>query len=214
MIVEIDNYLVSTEILSEHFCCDYQKCKGCCCIIGDSGAPLLSSEERLIRQSYEQYRPFLSKKGAMVIEKEGYSIVDTDGDIVTPLVNQKGECAYSYTTSEGYTFCAIEKGYEMALHNSKESKENSDIETVISKFRKPISCWLFPIRVSVLSNGYISLVLSREHLCKEAFIKGEKEKIPVYQFLKEPIIHRFGNDFYEKLEQIAKELKAAPKQFR
>lgn len=201
MIVEIEGkYLVSTEILTEYFACDYPVCKGCCCIIGDSGAPLTNSECTALKNQFSQYKPFLTSQGLQSIEKQGFSITDIDGDVVTPLVTSKGECAYSHTTPDGFTYCAVEKGYE-SFHRDA-SKENA-----CSDIRKPISCWLYPIRVGVLSNGYISLILSREHLCKEAFEKGMKEGVHVYEFLRAPLIHRFGETFYSELEAAAKELK-------
>ena len=189
MIVEIGKYLVSSEILTEYFACDYQKCKGCCCIIGDSGAPLLEKECTALEHQFPKYKPFLSSQGLQSIEKQGFSVIDIDGDTVTPLVTSKGECAYSYTTPDGFTYCAVEKGFDG------------------SGLRKPISCWLFPIRVGFLKNGYLSLILSREHLCKEAFEKGRREEIHVYEFLKEPLIHRFGMSFYSELCAAARQLK-------
>ena len=204
MIVEIDKHLVSTEIFTEFFACDYPKCKGSCCIIGDSGAPLLESECTAIKNQFVQYKPYLSELGLQTIEKQGFSVIDIDGDLVTPLIKNEtaeysetnGACAYSHTTPDGYTLCSIEKGYDNKL----------------CTLRKPISCWLYPIRVGVLSNGYTSLVLSREHLCKEAFEKGRKEGIRVYEFLKEPLIHRFGEKFYEQLIEAAKEITGEERQ--
>lgn len=192
MILEIDNYLVSTDILTECFCCDYQECKGCCCVIGDSGAPLLENEIDFLKKQYCLYKPFLTKEGVDTIEKEGVSFIDSDGDLVTPLISLKGDCAYSYTTEDGFTLCAIERGWEV--------EKNKEL------LKKPISCWLYPIRVGVLRNGTTTLVLSHEHLCKEAFAKGKQEGIKVYKFLKEPLIHRFGEEFYEKLEVASKEI--------
>ncbi len=202
MIIEIDSkYLVSTEIFTEFFACDYPVCKGSCCIVGDSGAPLLESECSAIKNQFCQYKEFLSHEGLQAIKEQGFSVIDIDGDLVTPLIKnltgkyneRHGACAYSFTTPDGFTLCAIEKGY----------KKNS--------MRKPISCWLYPIRTGVLSNGYISLMLSREHLCKEAFAKGRKEGIRVYEFLREPLIYKFGEKFYEQLQEAAKEIIATSK---
>lgn len=206
MIIEIEGkYLVSSEILTEYFCCDYPVCKGCCCIVGDSGAPLSNSECAALRNQFELYKPYLSEQGLQAINKQGFSVIDLDGDVVTPLVTSKGECAYSFTTSDGFTYCAVEKGFESSLH--RDAAELSAAEhSHCTAIRKPISCWLYPIRVGVLSNGYISLILSREHLCKEAFEKGHKEGVRVYEFLRAPLIHRFGEEFYNELQAAAKEL--------
>ncbi len=191
MIIEIKDCLVSSEILTECFCCDFAKCKGCCCIIGDSGAPLSEEEARLLEEEFPRYKGHIPAEGLKAIENQGFSIIDSDGDRVTPLVSDKGECAYSYTDKDGFTFCAVEK--EWCADNSL-------------KIRKPISCWLYPIRISKLSNGLTALNLSREHLCKGAFEKGKKEGIPVYRFLREPLVFLFGEEFYSMLCEAADSL--------
>lgn len=201
MILEIDDFLVSSEILTEYFCCDYQKCKGCCCVIGDSGAPLLEKEIKELKEGFLRYKVYMSESGVKCIEERGFSVVDADGDIVTPLLSSKGECAYSVTDEKGYTHCSVERGFEKHCRERKIPHK----EALKQMIKKPISCWLYPIRVGVLSNGYISLVLSREHLCKEAFAKGKEERIPVYKFLKEPLTFRFGEKFYKTLESVAVE---------
>ena len=101
MILEIGNYLVSTEILTECFCCDYAKCQGCCCIIGDSGAPLEGSEKESLERQFEDYSPILAPDGASAIKAQGFFVVDGDGDTVTPLVKGDGRCAYSVTDKDG-----------------------------------------------------------------------------------------------------------------
>lgn len=179
MIIRIKDCLVSSEIITECFSCDYVRCKGCCCVIGDSGAPLDAREPALLEKEFENYKKYLPGVSLQTIKDQGFSVIDADGDLVTPLVNGH-ECAYSFTDEKGYTFCAVEKSS--------------------CGFRKPISCWLYPIRVSRLSNGLYALNLSREHLCREAFEKGAKEKVPVFKFLREPLIYRFGEDFYSSLE--------------
>ena len=188
MMIEIGKYLVSTEILTEYFCCDYEQCKGVCCIVGDSGAPLEGGEAESLMSQSEDYMPFMAEDGKEDVKRKGFSVVDIDGDIVTPLVSHDGRCAYSLTDSQGFTYCAVEKGFEKCGRG----------------IRKPLSCWIFPIRLKNLSNGYTGLMLSREHLCQEAFIKGRKKGERVYQFLKEPLIYRFGEDFYKELCEAAK----------
>lgn len=191
-IFEIENYLVSSDILTEYFACDYQLCKGCCCIIGDSGAPVEEDEIALLEENYHLFKPFMTETGIAVIEKNGVAEIDSDGDLVTPLVNRM-ECAYTCFDENENCFCAIEKS-----HCSGESR-----------FKKPISCSLYPIRLSKLSNGYTALNLHRWEICKCAFEKGRKEKHPVYRFLREVIINHFGQEFYSALEEAAKSLQAS-----
>ncbi len=190
-IIQIGDFIVSSEILTENFCCDYVKCRGCCCIIGDSGAPLDETEPELIERNYENFSKYMSEEGRQEIIKNGFHVVDRDGDKVTPLINGE-ECAY--TRFEGDNcLCAMEKAYF--------NGENS--------FRKPVSCWLYPIRVSRLSNGLTALNLHRWHICQDAFAKGKKEGIPVFRFLKEPLVHCFGEEFYSELEEVFSILNAS-----
>ena len=191
-IFEIEGCLVSSDILTEYFVCDYQTCQGCCCIIGDSGAPITTHEEAEFKNEYSNYIKYMTPEGIDAINKQGFSVVDTDGDLVTPLVNCE-ECAYTSFDKEMNCLCSVEKAYF-----NKESK-----------FRKPISCWLYPIRVSEFSNGTKALNLHRWSICTCAFEKGKKEKVPVYKFLKEPLIYQFGADFYSALEEAAKSLQAS-----
>ena len=187
-IIQIDDCLVSDEIITEYFACDYEKCKGCCCIIGDSGAPLEESEVEAIEKNYSIFSPDMQEKGRAVVDKTGFFEVDIDGDIVTPLVPGSEECAYCHFDDEGNCLCSMEKCWFQGKGD----------------FRKPISCWLYPIRITKLSNGMRALNLHRWHICQDAFARGKKEKIRVYEFLREPIIRYFGEDFYEALEEAAK----------
>jgi len=189
-IIEIDDCLVSSEILTEYYACDYEKCKGCCCIIGDSGAPLDESEPDAIEKNYEIFAPIMRPQGRAAVEAKGFFEIDIDGDMVTPLVPGSEECAYCHFDEAGNCFCSIER---------KWFQGEGD-------FRKPISCWLYPIRISTLSNGMRALNLHRWEICKDAFRKGRKEKIRVYQFLREPIERYFGEEFYAALCEAAKML--------
>lgn len=208
MIIRIKDCLVSSEILTECFSCDFLRCKGCCCVIGDSGAPLDEREPALLEKEFENYKKYLPVVSLQSIKEEGFSVIDGDGDLVTPLVN-KHECVYSFTDENGYTFCAVEK-YWTENYLNKAALHSCEAGTFYNPigFRKPISCWLYPIRVSHLSNGLYALNLSREHLCREAFDKGAKEKVPVFKFLREPLIYRFGEDFYSSLEVASISFKA------
>ncbi len=214
MVIEIGNCLVSTEIITECFCCDYSRCKGKCCVVGDSGAPLSEQEKQFLENCKEQYLPYMAKDGLLTIAQKGASLVDSDGDLVTPLVESDGRCAYSVTDAKGFTYCAVERGYEAVCKAvtaaDKDASATSAFAASAAKlFRKPLSCWIFPIRLKQLSNGYTALFLSREHLCREAFAKGKKEGIKVYQFLKEPLMFAFGEHFYSELHTAATALEAS-----
>lgn len=184
-IIQIGDCLLSSEIFTEKFCCDYEKCKGACCIIGDSGAPLEKEEAAMLEREYPSFGPYMSGAGKNQIRCSGYCTIDSDGDLVTPLVNGE-ECAYAMFEGD-HCFCAIER----AWINGK------------TPFRKPASCRLYPIRISRLSNGLTAFNLHRWELCRDAFIKGRKEGIPVYRFLKEPLTAVYGEEFYREIEAAA-----------
>ena len=183
VIVEIDGCLVSEDVISEYFCCDYEKCKGKCCIIGDCGAPLEEDEIEDVERCYPVYSPLMSSAGREAAQSKGFFEIDFEGDIVTPLVPGTQECAYIHTDAAGNCLCSMERCWFQGECD----------------FRKPISCQLYPIRITKLSNGTLALNLHRWDICADAFTKGREEKIRVYQFLKDPLIRRFGEDFYEKL---------------
>lgn len=180
--IEIDGKIVSDDILTECFACDIARCKGECCVDGNSGAPLEMEEADILEEEYENYKPYMTPEGIESVERQGFMVVDCDGDYTTPLVND-AECAYSYREN-GITLCAIEKAF-------REGK---------CSFRKPISCHLYPIRLINLSNGTIGLNYHRWNVCSSACENGRKLDIPVYKSLREPIIRRFGEEFYKALE--------------
>ncbi len=188
-IIMIDDIIVSSEILTEFFACDYDTCGGVCCVIVDSGAPMKEGEDGHIERNYAKFRPLMSPQGIKVIEEKGFFEIDTDGDIVTPLVPGSEECAYCNTDPDGRLFCAIERSH---------CQGGSD-------FAKPISCRLYPIRVSTLSNGLTALNLHRWNICKCAFEKGRREGIPVFRFLRTPLTETYGEEFYDCLEQAYRE---------
>lgn len=191
-IIQIDDCLVSQDVLTEYFSCDYAKCRGCCCIIGDSGAPLQESELEAIEKDYPAFSPLMRPQGRDAVAEKGFFEIDTDGDIVTPLVPGSEECAYTCFDNEGNCFCAMEREWLRGK----------------TAFRKPISCWLYPVRVSKLSNGMLALNLHRWDICKDAFEKGKQEKVRAYEFLREPIERFFGRDFYSALCEAARMLNA------
>lgn len=188
-IVEIGDVLVSEEVILEYFACDYELCKGKCCIIGDSGAPLKEEELDSIEANYDSFKGLMREEGRAAVEAKGFFEIDRDGDLVTPLVPGSEECAYCHFEN-GSCFCSIERQFCKGL----------------SSFKKPISCSLYPIRVVDLGGGRCGLNLHRWNICEDAFRKGRREGIRVYQFLRGPLTDAFGQDFYSALEAAARHL--------
>ena len=180
--IEIDDKIVSLDLLCECFLCDLPRCKGLCCVEGNAGAPLEAEEVELLKAEYEHYKPYLTGEGIAAIEQQGFMVPDEEGDLTTPLVNG-AQCTYAYTEN-GITLCAVERAY-------REGR---------CGFRKPISCHLYPIRVVRFSNGTLGLNYHRWEVCRPAVACGRKAGIPVYKALREPIIRRFGEEFYKALE--------------
>lgn len=183
--VEIDGKIVSADILREHFACDISRCKGMCCVEGNAGAPLEDDEADILEMQFEKYRPYMTPEGVEAVERQGFMVVDTDGDYTTPLIDD-AECAYSYKEN-GVTLCAIEKAYMRGE----------------CTFRKPISCHLYPIRLVRFSNGGTGLNYHRWDVCRTACENGRKQGIAVYKSVKDAIIRRFGEEFYGALEAAA-----------
>ena len=181
--IEIEGKIVSTDLLTECFCCDISQCKGACCIEGDAGAPLDIDEVDILEEEYENYKPYMTPEGIQAVEEQGFMVVDVDGDYTTPLIDG-GECAFTCYDENGVALCAIDKAF-------REGK---------CSFQKPISCHLYPIRVIDFKNGGQGLNYHRWHICKSACEYGSKHAIPVYKSLREPIIRRWGEDFYKAME--------------
>lgn len=181
-IVQIDDCLVSEEVFTEFFACDYEKCKGKCCIVGDCGAPVDDEEIEILEREYPHYQHLMTQRGRDAAESKGFFEVDFEGDTVTPLVPGTEECAYTLF-EDGNCLCAIERCFFQGG----------------CAFRKPVSCALYPIRIKKLSDGSFALNVHHWDICADAFEKGRREGVRVYQFLKEPLIRRFGEDFYEQL---------------
>lgn len=181
--IEIEGKIVSTDILTECFCCDLATCKGQCCIDGDSGAPLDIEEVDILEQEYENYKPYMTAQGIAAVEQQGFMVVDIEGDYTTPLVGGC-ECAYAFVNEDGLTLCAIEAAYRAGK----------------CSFKKPISCHLYPIRVVEFSNGTVGLNYHRWNICSCAVECGKRLGMPVYKALKEPIERKFGQEFYTALE--------------
>ena len=187
VMIQIGDKVVSRDLFDHHFICHLQKCEGNCCIFGDSGAPLLEHEVKMLEKHLMDIKPFMRAEGLREVNEQGSWVVDHDGDKVTPLVGRE-ECSY-VIFEEGIARCSIEKGYE----------EGS------IPFQKPVSCHLYPIRVSPLKNG-VALNYHCWSICEPARILGQKEQVPVFRFLKDPITRVYGAAFYDELEVVYREL--------
>jgi hypothetical protein len=184
----IDNIYVSNEVVEAQFVCDLQRCKGDCCVEGDAGAPLTEEEKVKVDALYEKVKPLMTKEGIEVVNAVGHYVHDYEFGWVTPTIGS-GMCVYGFRDEMGIFKC----GFETLYNEGK------------TDWKKPISCHLFPIKISQSENMEIEYVNyePRETLCAPACVQGEKLKVPVYQFLKEPLIRKYGEDFYEVLDQIA-----------
>ena len=189
----VQDKLVSEDIVLEQFICNLTKCKGACCWEGDSGAPLELEELDILDEIYPKVRPFLTKEGQKVIDTEGGYVQDEDdGSYGTSLINN-GPCAFMTKDSMGTALCGIEQAWK---------------EGVV-EFRKPISCHLYPIRViKNEKQGFEALNYDRWDICSAACKLGEEHQVPVYQFLKDAIIRKYGDAFYDELDAAAAYIKS------
>ena len=185
--IQIDDKLISEDLFSEEFVCNLAKCKGICCVEGDAGAPLDEDETKILDEIYPKIKSYLRPEGIQAIEEQGTYTLDFEGDLVTPLVNN-AECAYVIFDEKGYTKCAIEKAYE---------------EGVID-WQKPISCHLYPIRITEYSN-FSAINYHEWDICSDACTLGKELGVKVYQFLKKPLIRKYGEEFYQTLSEAAEE---------
>ena len=186
--IKIRNQIISRDIFQKYFVCDLSSCKGACCVEGDSGAPLLLDEKKIIHKNLEKIKPYMKKEGIRVIEKSGVAILDFENDLTTPLINNR-ECAFS-VLDKGVVKCSIEKAY---------------IDKKIN-FKKPISCHLFPIRTQKYKQ-FEAVNYEEIKICKPACGCGSKLKIPLYVFLKDALIRMYGSDWYEELLEVAKQIR-------
>lgn len=195
-IIDINGILISSDIITECFCCDYEKCKGICCVEGTDGAPVTMDEIAAIEDMLDDVWPMLSASAQSVIDKQGVAYADSDGEMVTSIVRGK-DCVFTCYDGDN-CLCALE------CDHRQKSTANSQKATA---FIKPISCALYPIREKNFGNGLIGLNYHKWDVCKDAVKKGKALNLPVYQFLKEPLIRRFGQEWYDELCEVADELK-------
>ena len=188
--IAIQNTIVSDDLLDKKFVCDLNACKGECCVAGESGAPLEQDELPILLEILDKVKPYMNKKGTKAIEKNGPYVLDSDGDYTTTLVGSEGECAFVVFDENKIAKCAIEQAYN---------------DGVID-WKKPISCHLYPIRITSYKT-YDALNYHKWSVCKPACECGAKLDVPVYQFLKGPLIRKYGEDWFNELQQIDRERK-------
>jgi hypothetical protein len=185
IMISIGETLVSEDILKKKFVCELSACKGECCIAGDSGAPLDQDELDILEEIYPKVKPYMSEDGIKAVEEQGPHVVDSDGDLVTPLIDGHRECAYVYF-DHGIAKCAIEKAYY-----------NGDIS-----WKKPVSCHLYPVRLTKMRSGVIAVNYEKWDVCKSACSNGKDLNVKVYRFLREPLIRKFGEQWFSELEEV------------
>lgn len=199
-IMQIGNVLLSSDIITEEFCCDLESCRGICCVEGDAGAPVTLDEVMELENNLDCVWDELSASAQAVIDRQGVAYTDRDGDLVTSIVGGK-DCVFtihedlpldSGATVSGCCLCAFEKAYRQGR----------------CQFCKPISCALYPIREKQFSDGSIGLNYHRWDVCQCGRQKGRELHLKVYQFLKGPLIRRFGQEWYEELCAVAAQLQA------
>jgi hypothetical protein len=188
--IAIQNTIVSDDLLDKKFVCDLNACKGECCVAGESGAPLEQDELPILLEILDKVKPYMNKKGTKAIEKNGPYVLDSDGDYTTTLVGNEGECAFVVFDENKIAKCAIEQAYN---------------DGVID-WKKPISCHLYPIRITSYKT-YDALNYHKWSVCKPACECGAKLDVPVYQFLKGPLIRKYGEDWFNELQQVDSERK-------
>lgn len=180
--IAIGDTIVSEHLLEKKFVCDLNACKGECCVAGDAGAPLDEDELEKLKEVFPAVKPYMQKAGVKAVEKQGVYVFDEDGDYVTPLIDGK-ECAFTIFDEKGIAKCAIEQAY---------------LEGKID-YKKPISCHLYPVRITKYKE-YDAVNYHKWEVCRAACRCGDKLNVPVYRFLKEPLIRKYGEDWYRQLE--------------
>jgi len=178
----INNTSISDDLYMVRFCCNLERCMGACCVAGDAGAPLEEAEISVLEDELEKIKPFMTERGIKTAEEHGVFDYDIHGKFVTPLVND-GECTFT-NFKDGIAYCAIEKAFF-------EGK---------TRFRKPVSCHLYPVRITEYQN-FDAVNYQKWNICKPALKLGNKEGIPLYKFLKEALVRKYGLKWYERLEE-------------
>ena len=185
--LEIGRTLISFEVITRKFCCDLPACWGSCCVYGDSGAPLTVEETGYLDDYIDELRPFLSTEGLMALLREGMYSTDEEGELVTTLI-RGGECAYT-VFENGIAFCGIEKAWEAGA----------------IPFRKPVSCHLYPIRIKAYEQ-FDAVNFNEWDICRPALTEGQRQGLPVYLFVKDALIRKYGQDWFDQLDYAANHL--------
>lgn len=189
-ILQVGEVLLSPDLLTEYFCCDLDACGGACCVEGEAGAPITADEQRALERVLPAVQLRLSHRARKVLSKQGVAYRDRDGDLVTSIVDGR-DCCFACYDDRGICLCATDCAYR-----------EGHID-----WPKPISCALYPIRERQLSNGTVALNYHRWSVCAPAVRKGRSLRLPVYRFLKAPLIRRFGAEWYAELEALADHLR-------
>ena len=186
---QLGKTIISEDIIKKDFVCNLSACKGACCIDGDAGAPLDKEEVIILEEIYPKVKPFLREKGIKAIEKQGTSITTAEGELETPLIDN-ADCAYVVFDANNTALCAIEEAY-----NQGEIT-----------WKKPVSCHLYPVRVKEYSE-FSAVNYHKWYICDDACSLGSELQVPIYKFVKEALIRKFGEDWYMELEKIALAMK-------
>ncbi|MEO6612647.1 MAG: DUF3109 family protein [Chitinophagaceae bacterium] len=189
--IVIDNILISDDVVEKQFVCDLSKCKGGCCEEGDAGAPLEEEELEIILEMYEKIKPYLTPASIAEVEKKGKYVYNREFGWVTPTLGNDNEiCVYGRRDEKGVIMCAFEQAYYAG----------------VIPWKKPVSCHLFPVIVQKGKHGGYDRINyePREKLCNPACGLGKKLEVPTYEFLKEPLVRKYGQEFYNALDKIAK----------
>lgn len=191
MIIQVGEVILTSEILTEYFCCDLETCKGICCVEGDSGAPLTLDEVGEMENVLDEVWPDLSAQAQSLIDRQGVAYTDAEGDLVTSIV-QGRDCVFTCYGTDGCCYCASDKAF-------REGRTAWD---------KPLSCALYPIREKHFHDGSVGLQYHRWNICRPAVEKGRRLNLKLYQFLKAPLVRRFGQAWYDELCEVAQQLPA------
>lgn len=182
---QLGKTIVSENIIDTDFVCNLSACKGACCVDGDAGAPLEKEETEILDNIYSKVKPFLRQEGIDVIEKQGTWVTNESGELETPLINN-ADCAYVIFDEKNTALCAIEEAYNQG-----------EID-----WKKPVSCHLYPIRVKDYSE-FSAVNYNKWEICDDACSLGKELQVPVYKFVKQALVRKFGEDWYEELEKVA-----------
>ena len=191
MTIQVGEVILTSEILTEYFCCDLEACKGICCVEGDSGAPLTLDEVGEMENVLDEVWPDLSAQAQSLIDRQGVAYTDAEGDLVTSIV-QGRDCVFTCYGTDGCCYCASDKAF-------REGRTAWD---------KPLSCALYPIREKHFRDGSVGLQYHRWDICRPAVEKGRRLNLKLYQFLKAPLVRRFGQAWYDELCEVARQLPA------